>query len=238
MGKYSKWIGGGLGWAFGGPIGALMGFFFGTIIDNIDGNTYEPQTTLAGDFAASLIILTAAIMKADGKVLKSELDFVKAFLIKNFGLDTTKHLLIYLKEVQKKEIDLVAVCNQISMHMDEAARLQLLHYLIALAYADNELDNKEYHLLRKISGMLKISDTDFNSIKAMFETNNEQAYNILEVDSNTDNDTIKKAYRQLAFKYHPDKVAHLGDTYTKGAKEKFQKINEAYEKIKKERNFS
>ena len=69
----------------------------------------------------------------------------------------------------------------------------------------------------------------------MFYDNSESAYQILEVSKSDDNDTIKKAYRRLVKEHHPDKLAHLGEEHLKGAQEKFQKIQEAYETIKKER---
>jgi DnaJ like chaperone protein len=70
----------------------------------------------------------------------------------------------------------------------------------------------------------------------MFIPETNSAYKILEVDPSVTNDELKKAYRKMAMKYHPDKVSHLGEDFRKTADEKFKKVNEAYEKIKKERN--
>ena len=88
--SYGKWLGGGLGWAFAGPIGGILGFAIGSMFDNAGKTEYQriyqstdPRNrTEAGDFSASLLILAAAVMKADGKVLKSELNFVKNFFTK------------------------------------------------------------------------------------------------------------------------------------------------------------
>ena len=77
---YGKWIGGGLGWAFGGPIGGILGFMFGSMVDGMNRGTAEYTGTRTGDFSVSLMVLAAAVMKADGKVVKSELDYVKNFL--------------------------------------------------------------------------------------------------------------------------------------------------------------
>ncbi len=46
---------------------------------------------------------------------------------------------------------------------------------------------------------------------------------------------VKKAFRTMAKKYHPDKLQHMDEAYRKGAEEKFRKVQEAYEHIQKER---
>ena len=97
MGKYGKWIGGTLGWAFGGPIGGLLGFAFGSMLDGVTITSLQ-QPTQSGDFVASLLILTAAVMKADNKVLKSELDYVKQFFLKQFGSEIAEQKIILLRE--------------------------------------------------------------------------------------------------------------------------------------------
>jgi len=238
MVKIGKWIGGGLGWAFGGPIGGLMGFFLGSVVDSMNTGEYEVQTTQSGDFTASLIVLAAAIMKADGKIMRSELEYVKSFFIQNFGIDDTNNKLKILKEVLNKDIDVSAVCQQIKLYMDYSSRLQLLHFLFGLANADNNIDIREEKLIHEISGLLGISDNEYSSIKAMFVVDNEQYYRILEVDKNASNEEIKKAYRKMALKYHPDKVTHLGEQYQKAANEKFQQVNVAYNALKKERGIN
>jgi len=238
MAKFSKWIGGGLGWAFGGPIGGLFGFFIGSVVDTMNSDVNEAQSTQSGDFTASLVVLAAAIMKADGKVMKSELDYVKSFFIQNFGVDYTNDKLKLLKEVLSKDIDVNAVSQQIRQYMDYASRLQLLHFLFGLANADGHVDISEQELIYEISEQLGISENEYNSIKAMFVADNEQYYKILEIEKTATNDEIKKAYRLMAVKYHPDKVTHLGEQYQKAANEKFQQVNVAYDALKKERGIN
>ncbi|OFX77795.1 MAG: hypothetical protein A2X12_12115 [Bacteroidetes bacterium GWE2_29_8] len=243
MGSYLKWITGGIGWAMGGPIGGILGFFIGSLIgsndnQNINGNSSSQKgKTRSGDFTVSLLILSASIMKADGKILKSELDYVKSFLRRQFDEEKVAEMLLVLRDLLKQDYNLQEVCAQIRANMDYSTKLHLLHFLFEIAGADNDFNPSEINLINDISGYLGIKSHDFESLKSMFLKTDalEDAYKILEIDSNADNDALKKAYRRMALKYHPDKVIHLGEEYQKSANEKFQQVNDSYEKIKKHR---
>jgi len=242
MGNFAKWIGGGLGFVFGGPIGGLLGFFLGSVVDGTSVTWQQPGTqgrinrTTPGDFGMSLIVLIAAVMKADGKVLKSELDYVKRFFNSQFGPDTAREALQMLKDLLQKEIPLRDVCTQIRGNMDYSSRLQLIHILYNISAADSRFEQAETKVIRSISDMLGISATDYDSIRNMFIPATDSAYRILEADRSATDEQLKAAYRKMALKYHPDKVSHLGEDFRKSAEEKFKAVNEAWDKIKKERN--
>jgi len=234
-GRYGKWVGGGLGWALGGPIGGILGFVFGSMYDGMQSGTYEYKTTQRGDFSVSLLILAAAVMRADNKIMRSELDYVRLFFERQFGPQEAQRNMSLLKEILKQEINILEVCTQIRTYMDYSSRLQLVHFLFGIARADGDYNPKEVEMVEQIASFLNISSQDFTSIKAMFIKDTSSAYRILEVNSTATDDEIKTAYRKMAVKYHPDKVAHLGEDVQKAAKEKFQKLNEAYEQVKRER---
>ncbi|HOW41279.1 MAG TPA: TerB family tellurite resistance protein [Bacteroidales bacterium] len=237
---FGKWLGGGLGFVMGGPIGGLLGFIVGSVIDSTtdssSGSTQRKTRTSQGDFGVSLLVLVAAVMKADGKVVKSELDYVKQFFVRQFGNEAAKEAVLMLKDILKQDILVRDICIQISHNMDYSSRLQLLHLLFNVSLADGSINKAESDLIEKISGALGISNNDFVSIRNMFIPETDSSYKILEIERTSTNDEVKKAYRRMAMKYHPDKVSHLGDDFRKTADEKFKKVNEAYEKIKKERN--
>ncbi|MFT6998647.1 MAG: DnaJ like chaperone protein [Cryomorphaceae bacterium] len=248
MKKYARWVGGGLGWAFGGPLGAILGFALGSMIDNSSGVVTQDEATgsrrrssfgytTANDFVLSLLVLTAAVMKADGKVLKSELDYVKDFLEKQFGKGKAQDQILLLRDLLNQSLDVKAVCLQIKQNMQHPLRLQLLHYIFGLANADGSIDIAELRVIENIASYLGISQKDYQSIRAMFGQDTESAYKILEIDEKADEAAVKKAYRKMAVKYHPDKVGQLGAEFQNAAKEKFQKVQEAYETIKKQRSF-
>jgi DnaJ like chaperone protein len=235
---YGKWLLGGLGWALGGPIGGIMGFVLGSAFDGMDSGAYEYKGTTPGDFRASLLILAAAVMRADGRQKKSELEFVKAFFLQNFGEETTKRYLVVFRDILKQEIPVESVCQQIKANMDLHSRLQLVHFLFGISAADGQFHPLEIETIEKISANLGINQYDFVSLKNMFVKDSDSAYRILEVEPNATEDQIKKSFRAMALKYHPDRVSHLGEEFRKAAEEKFQQVNQAYNTIKKQRGFT
>ncbi|HSH52070.1 MAG TPA: TerB family tellurite resistance protein [Bacteroidales bacterium] len=239
MGKFSKWIAGGLGWAFFGPLGGILGFALGSLMENVDAQQKSGySTTTTGSFAASLLVLIAAVMKADGKVMKSELNYIKKYFVQAFGEDSAAEAIRMLRDILKQNIPVKSVCVQIKQNLDYSSRLELLHLMLGVAKADGQVDASELNTIALISNYLAISSKDFDSIKSMFVEDVNSAYKILEVDPGVSDSEVKKAYRKMAIKYHPDKVSHLGKDFQQNAKEKFQRVNEAYEKIKKERGMN
>ncbi|MBR5604086.1 MAG: TerB family tellurite resistance protein [Bacteroidales bacterium] len=236
--NYSKWIGGGLGWAFGGPIGAIIGFAIGSMFSNAsESEQYIGKTSQQRDFNVSLLVLSAAVMKADGSVKKSELDYVKRFYLSNFGQERAEKYILMLREILKQDIQVYEVSQQVGRFMDYSSKLQLLHYLFGIASADGATHETEIDVISVIAKYMGISSSDFQSIKAMFVKDVDSAYKILGIDSSATDDEVKKAYREMAKKYHPDKVAYLGEDVRKSAELKLQEVNEAYDKIKKQRGF-
>lgn len=239
MGKFSKWIGGGLGWAFFGPIGGLLGFALGSMIDSQSQQAISgKQQTTTGAYAMSLLVLVAAVMRADGKVLRSELDYVKQYFVRAFGQDAAREGIRMLGDILKQDIPLKEVSLQIKQNLDYSSRLQLLHLLFGISGADGRVHPDEVSVIEQIASYLGLSQHDMNSIKNMFVKQVDSAYKILGIESSAGDDEVKKAYRKMANKFHPDKVSHLGEDFQKVAKGKFQKVNEAYNQIKKERKIA
>ncbi len=235
MSQWNKWIAGALGWAMGGPIGGIIGFALGAVSEDAL-KTYKPgKDVLPNDFSAALLVLCAAVMKADNRLLKTELDFIRQFFTRQFGTDHANQRMLLLREILKQPIPLAEVCEQIKHNIDSSSRLQLLHLLFGVAAADGHVNTDEMSVIKEIAWRIGISDRDYISLQNMFVRETDSSYRILEIEKAATVEEIKKAYRRMAMKYHPDKVHHLGAEYQKDAQEKFRKINEAYEQIKKER---
>ncbi|MDB2661410.1 TerB family tellurite resistance protein [Flavobacteriaceae bacterium] len=239
MSNFSKWLGAGIGFTFGGPIGAILGFVAATVVDKFTNEDFvkEQQNyqkdfqqkraqTLSGDFEISLLILASVVIKADGKVDERELNFVRSQFVGMYGKDRANKAFQLFKGMMKKQVSSRQVCIQIRQHMPHSSRLQLIHFLFGIAKADEYVSDIEVDEIRKIAGYLYVNQYDFESIKAMFYKSSDSAYKILEVETS------------VTDSYHPDKLIGLGDEHLKGAKEKFQRIQEAYEAIKNERGIS
>jgi DnaJ like chaperone protein len=244
----TKWILGGLGFVLGGPIGALIGVLVGSMFDyNIkqydagkeqaEGAKRGSQRATQGDIRISIIVLIACVIKADGRVLKSEINYIKPFFLRNFGEAGAKQALLLLKELLNKDIDPKAVAQQIGQHTNYSTRLELLRVLMEVANADGDIDPIELQVIEHIASAMSIQNADYQSILALYQRHKDVnwAYTALEIEPTATNDELKKAYRRMAMKYHPDKVANAGEEIRQQATEKFRGINEAYEHIKKQR---
>lgn len=233
--------------------GAILGFVIGSVIDN---STVRVQRGKGGvedifdyyrqqasrsheDFATMLMALSAAVMRADGQPLKVELEYIKTFFSRQFGPQFTRdHLQVLKHFIDGKEIPLDQICADIVLRTRVEVRIQLIHYLFGLAKADGNVADAEIRVIRRIAGLLQVPATDFESVKSMFYRDVNADYHVLGIEPGATDEEVKKAYRQMAIRYHPDKVAQLGEEYMKGAKEKFQKVQEAYENIKKTRGIN
>jgi len=246
MASFSRWLGAGLGWTFGGPIGGLIGFALGSLFDGLskaDLQTFQQshqgqRQAATVDFEMSLLVLAAVVIKADNKIDKRELDFVRQSFVQMFGKERANAAFRLFKGiVANKQISSREVCTQIRQHVTHASRLQLLHFLFGIAKADGTVSDSEVQAIKTIANYMYISPADFESIKAMFYRSTSNAYVVLGISKSATVTEIKKAYRTLVKKHHPDKLQHLDDAQIKGAQEKFMQIQQAYESIQKERGF-
>jgi len=237
-----EWIGCRLGWEVGGPAGCLVGFIVGTVIDSFEIRLFRKsgKQTAMGDFATNLLMVIAAVMKAKEPVTKQKTNMVKVFLKQHFGEKEASKALTQLYKLLKQKIPLENACAMVHDYLDYSSRLQLTHFLFSLANADGTVSEAEKNMLGIINHGLKIDTSDKRTVGSMFVADDSimKAYNILGVHGAASINDIKKAYRSLAAKYHPDKVAYLGEELKKAANEKFQQLSRAYETVKKERKFT
>lgn len=257
---YGKWIGGIVGFMAAGPLGALAGYAIGSLFENNNeenydgggygGRTYDSQEAAYGhrnSFLFSLLVMASYIIKADGKVMHSEMEFVRRFLRTNFGeaaVTEGNQILLNLFE-QRKRMDAsnpsafkntIYECGvQIKNNLGYEERLQLLSFLAKIAQSDGNVCKEEIEALKEVAAAMGLSAKEVDSMLNLGGDTLEEAYKVLEIEPTATDDEVKAAYRKLALKHHPDRVATLGEDVKKAAEEKFQQINNAKERIYKAR---
>ncbi|MBR4773026.1 MAG: TerB family tellurite resistance protein [Bacteroidales bacterium] len=257
MSTFMKWLFAGLGWAIGGPIGGLLGYFLGKAIspDKQIGDGEEQafyhrgpyrNTGTQQDVNVALMVLIAAVMKVDGQVKRSELDYVKKFLLANYGEERGRQMLKVLQQMVQRDIPIDQVCAQIKVNTDYSTRYHMVDFLFGIGGADGEFHQTEINMLRLIAQYLGISASDYTSIHERHvgyssnqsfthSSNQKDPYRVLGIDSSATDDEVKKAYRRMAMKYHPDRVAGMSEEMQRNAAEQMKEINQAYETIKQRR---
>lgn len=200
-------------------------------------------------FLFSMLVLSSYIIKADNKIMHSEMEFVRQFLRQNFGeqaVNQGQEILLKLFEIQKKQGIQVfrntihQSCAEIKHNMDVSQRLQLLNYLVIIAKIDGYVSPEEIKALKEVARHLGLTAKDVDSMLNMengarANSNIEDAYKVLGLSSTATDDEVKVSYRKMALKHHPDRVATLGEDIRKAAEKKFQDINDAKERIFKAR---
>lgn len=239
-----KWFAAIIGYLFFRLPGALVGFVIGGLLENIgrpgsSGSLYEDltrQRVSPADFELNLLTLCSIVIKADGQVSQRELDYVRQYFLSAYGKEKANAIFRTFNEViKKREISAYRICSYLNQRTRYEVRLQLVHFLFGIAQADGSVSRAEFDILKKIAGYLRINSYDFESIKAMFIKSTDNAYKILEIEKTAADNEVKKAYRKMAKKYHPDKVVTENEAIKKGAEEKFKQVQKAYEQIQKER---
>ncbi|MRI00950.1 DnaJ domain-containing protein [Kriegella sp. EG-1] len=225
--------------------GAIIGFLLGSFLDNMTSSgggaqsvfkDMTRQSVSPADFELNLLSLCSIVIKADGKVSQSEMDYVRQYFVSTYGKEKANAIFRTFNEVNKKrEISAQRICAFMTQRTRYEVRLQLLHFLFGIAQADGSVSNSEVNKIREIAGYLRVTLRDFESIKAMFIKSANNAYKILDIQKSASDADVKKAYRTMAKKYHPDRVNTQDEAIKKGAEEKFKEVQKAYETIQAER---
>lgn len=244
-----KWLGALIGFFIRGIGGAVLGFFAGSLLDGfLSGDQARTKTVFTdftrpnvspADFELNLISLCSIVIKADGAVSQREMDYVRQYFVSTYGKDKANAIFRTFNEINKKrEISAQRICAFLNQRTRYEVRLQLLHFLFGIAQADGRVTAPEIEKLKEIAGYLRVGAPDFESIMAMFIKSADTSYKILEIEKTATNDEVKKAYRAMAKKYHPDRVNTQDEAIKKGAEEKFKEVQKAYETIQKERGIA
>lgn len=241
-----------------GPVGAVLGFLLGKFFN------IKQSTSIDDAVLYNISALFAAVMKVDKRIMQSELYSYRNFFLQRFGQQSASKAIEYLKELKDKDIQIQEHAARLNLKLNYTERLEILRYLFQLSYVDSDISADELEIIQRIAQYFQIRQTDYDYIRNSYYYYKQQFhqsgysnaysnssgysgsygkassldadYAILGVKSSDSDEDIKKAYRRLAIDNHPDKVAHLGENARKEAENRFAKINEAYQRIKKARN--
>ena len=206
----------------------------------------QSQTESHNRFVWLLVQILINIAKIDGNVSKEEISTIHRFFQQNLRYDQTK--MFWVKEIIKEAVDSTESMESLLLEFRNTfayePRLILLELIYQILYAKGQVPEAELKIARDIANYLQIKDYDKRTIEAKYKYGNQQRtgtsqgtadhyYAILGLEPGADQDAIKKAYRKLSMKYHPDKVRHLGEEFRTVAEEKMKEINGAYDFFKK-----
>ncbi|MFC1553861.1 TerB family tellurite resistance protein [candidate division KSB1 bacterium] len=246
-------------------IGAAAGLFFshsilGAIVGGVLGNVFDStkevsgrqrRAGLSGDpsqnpkvrefvFVSNMVALLTSVAKADKEIHPNEVNTIKNFCAKTFRYTGHDEMVIenLIRESANKKLDLKLITEDTRRMLGYSEQLMLLRVLYAVAMSDRIFKNEERERIQLIANYLRINPSDHEYIKKeMNITQFDDSFDVLEVSPHANDEEVKEAYREKVKKYHPDKVSHLGKDFTELAKQKFQKIQDAYSKVSKERGF-
>ena len=239
MSIWGKILGGATGFAFGGPIGALLGGVAGHAIDKIKTKKKLPEETALKQigFTIGVIVLSAKMAKADGKVTEDE---IRAFKEKINVPDSEIKNVAKLWDQAKKTTDGFQIyARQIANLLEKNSSVleELLKLLIIIALADGKITIPEIKYLKEVGNIFGFSEEDFERIYSSKSGVSSDPYQILGVSRNASIDEIKQKWKQLAINHHPDRLISQGipaDLIHKSTS-RLKEINNAWDTIQNKR---
>lgn len=199
------------------------------------GRAREHNTSYSMPLADPVLVLFAAMMKADGRIMRSELDYTRGVLRRLYGPNGVQPALLMLRDLLSEPLPIAMACQQIRMQMSHAQRVMLMQMLFGLAQADGNVHPREHALLDTIGHGIGLNSSEYTHMWDTYTTRVPDYYSVLGITSDATNSQVRDAYRKLAMQWHPDKFTAQGEEQAKAAAERFKAINEAYEAIRKQR---
>lgn len=250
MGFIGKLMGGTIGFALAGPLGALAGAVFGHTFDQADdrphifdggyGQDGEARAQLT--FFVGTFSMLAKLARSDGRITPQEVDAIERFMAVDLGLDPESRRAargIFNKAVESSESFQDYAAQFYEQFQREPHLLEMMiDIMLRVSVSDGKLSDSEESLILSAVRMFRLSDGTYEKIRARYQGETlGKYYSVLNASADDSDETIKQQYRKLVLEYHPDKIASKGlpDPFIQFANDKFREIQDAYEKIKAQR---
>ncbi|MFN8310106.1 MAG: TerB family tellurite resistance protein [Chitinophagales bacterium] len=233
MADYEKWLGAGLGYVVGGPVGGLLGYF-------TSGAPEEKKfshTSVTSSFETNILVLAAAVIRADLRIAPVEIDFVRNFFETYFEPAHIQQKMAILNHCLQKDYDVRKACDELRSAASMVTRRQILQFLFEVAASDQQISKEEEKLLFRLAGWLNINDVEFRKLKIGRDRNTPPHYALLDLKVTASENEIRAAYRKAVLDFHPDRHAEKSDEEKKRIHEKFLALQNAWEQIRTERGF-
>ncbi len=192
-------------------------------------------------FYVSVASLAAKMAKADGVVTADEIQAFDTFVRTELRLSTEERKIIagFFNQAKNSADDYTSIARQFKDLIGYQPQVlhMMVHLLFRIALADGKFHPAEERFIQDVAAIFGLSQMEYNQIKALFIKQNDAAYAVLGISSSASDSEVKAAYKKLVMEYHPDKLMAKGvpEDFIKIANEKMAKINEAYDRICKER---
>ena len=239
MSIWGKILGGATGFAFGGPIGALLGGVAGHAIDKIKTKKKLPEETALKQigFTIGVIVLSAKMAKADGKVTEDE---IRAFKEKiNIPDNEIKNVAKLWDQAKKTTDGFEIYAKQIADLLEKNSSVleELLKLLIIIALADGKITIPEIKYLKEVGNIFGFSEKDFERIYSSKSGVSSDPYQILGVSRDASINEIKQKWKQLAINHHPDRLISQGipEDLIHKSTSRLKEINNAWDTIQNKR---
>lgn len=229
MPKYEKWLGAGIGWMVtGNPLGGILGFLAGNYLTDKNKSDAQKLSSGISELEVNILVLASHLIKIDGKISSSEISFTTSFLDEHFDPQLSQERAQVLHHCLHKEYDLGIVCDQIRIYTKLHTRIQVVRFLLELAKCDGELNQQENYFIFRVAGYMNVNDVEFRKLKSEISETMLNYYDVLEVTKTASPEEVRRSYRKLVLKYHPDRNKTLSDAEKKKLTEKLLAIQEAY----------